>query len=417
MPKREHQYQRRVLRYLRSRREASRPTLARALDLSLPTVTTVVKHLLDHGIVVEADYKQTTGGRRAALLQLNPDFAHTLGLEISYSYLRAARVNLVGEVVDREEPATRPARVPADGRAREPELEEVVGVARALLARSPKGLVRGVGVGISGLVSAETGVSVKFPRSEKWVGVPLGRILSDRLGVPAWVANDVQAATLGELRYGEGREVDSFVYLHLGEGIALGLVVRGELYQGAQGNVGELGHSIVEAGGAICYCGNYGCLESLASPAAIVRQTREAITGAGVESQVLALAGGDLAGICIEHVLQAAEASDRLASNLVEKAAGYIGLSVANLVNVLSPERLILAGAMVERGGPLLEAVTRSFRSLVMPGLRNVTELRKSSLGGGAAVLGAAALVSDGLMDAYPAPPRREYPHQGPSVS
>jgi predicted NBD/HSP70 family sugar kinase len=386
--------------------------LAHALDLSLPTITTVVKHLLDDGIVVEADYKQSTGGRRAALLQLNPDFAHTLGLEVSYSYLRAARVNLIGEVVDREEAPPRPAA------AREPQLEQVVEAARVLLARSPKGLVRGVGVGISGLVSAETGVSLKFPRSEKWVEVPLGRLLSDELGVPAWVANDVQAATLGELRYGEGREVDSFVYLHLGEGIALGLVVRGDIYQGAHGNVGELGHSIVQAGGAICYCGNYGCLESLASPAAIVRETREAITGAGVESRVLALAGGDPAGICVEHVLQAAEAGDRLASNLVEKAAGYIGLSVANLVNVLSPERLILAGAMVERGGPLLEAVTRSFRSLVMPGLRTVTEWRKSSLGGGACVLGAAALVSDSLMNSYPAPPHRQYPPaQGPSVS
>jgi glucokinase len=248
--------------------------------------------------------------------------------------------------------------------------------------------------------------------------VPLGRILSDELGVPVWVANDVQAATLGELRYGEGREVDSFVYLHLGEGIALGLVTSGQIYQGAHGNVGELGHSIVQAGGTICYCGNYGCLESLASPAAIVRQTREAITGAGVESQILALAGGDPAGICVEHVLQAAEAGDRLASNLVERAAGYIGLSVANLVNVLSPGRIILAGAMVERGGPLLEAVTRSFRSLVMPGLRNVTELRQSALGGGACVLGAAALVSDSLMDSYPAPPRRQYPPPGgPSVS
>jgi glucokinase len=179
-----------------------------------------------------------------------------------------------------------------------------------------------------------------------------------------------------------------------------------------------LGHSIVQAGGPICYCGNYGCLESLASPAAIVRQSREAITGAGVESRVLALAGGDLANISVEHVLQAAEAGDRLASNLVEKAAGYIGLSVANLVNVLSPERLILAGAMVERGGPLLEAVTRNFRSLVMPGLRNVTELRQSQLGGEACVLGAAALVFDSLIDSYPVPPRREYPPaRGPSAS
>jgi predicted NBD/HSP70 family sugar kinase len=422
--------------------------LARALDLSLPTITSVVKHLLDDGVVVEAEYKQSTGGRRAALLRLNADFAHAIGLEVSCSYLRAARVNLVGEVVDREGPfgplgtrsegggsvrgksssgggstqketeSSRPARTPADGRAREPELEQVVGVARALLARSPVGLVRGVGVGISGLVSAEAGLSVKFPRSEKWVEVPLGRILSDRLRVPAWVANDVQAATLGELGYGEGREVESFVYLHLGEGIALGLVVRGTLYQGAHGNVGELGHSIVQAGGPICYCGNYGCLESLASPAAIVRQSREAITGAGVESRVLALAGGDLANISVEHVLQAAEAGDRLASNLVEKAAGYIGLSVANLVNVLSPERLILAGAMVERGGPLLEAVTRNFRSLVMPGLRNVTELRQSQLGGEACVLGAAALVFDSLIDSYPVPPRREYPPaRGPSAS
>jgi glucokinase len=348
---------------------------------------------------------------------LNPDFAHTLGLEVSCSYLRGARVNLLGEVVDREEAPPRVPALRAPG-GREPLLEQVVEAARALLSRSPKGLVRGVGVGISGLVSAETGVSLKFPRSEKWVEVPLGRILSEELGVPAWVANDVQAATLGELRYGEGREADSFVYLHLGEGIALGLVTRGEIYQGAQGNVGELGHSIVEAGGALCYCGNYGCLESEASPAAIVRQSREAITEAGVESEVLALAGGDPAGVSIEHVLQAAEAGDRLASNLVEKAAGYIGLSVANLVNVLSPERLILAGAMVERGGPLLEAVTRSFRSLVMPGLRNVTEWRQSSLGGGACVLGAAALVSDSLMNSYPAPPHREYPPaHGPSVS
>ena len=448
MPKREHQYQRRILRYLRLRPEVSRPTLARALDLSLPTITSVVKHLLDDGVVVEAEYKQSTGGRRAALLRLNADFAHAIGLEVSCSYLRAARVNLVGEVVDREGPfgslgtrsegggsvrgksssagggtqketeSSRPARAPTDGRPREPELEQVVGVARALLARSPVGLVRGVGVGISGLVSAEAGLSVKFPRSEKWVEVPLGRILSDRLRVPAWVANDVQAATLGELGYGEGREVESFVYLHLGEGIALGLVVRGTLYQGAHGNVGELGHSIVQAGGPICYCGNYGCLESLASPAAIVRQSREAITGAGVESRVLALAGGDLANISVEHVLQAAEAGDRLASNLVEKAAGYIGLSVANLVNVLSPERLILAGAMVERGGPLLEAVTRNFRSLVMPGLRNVTELRQSQLGGEACVLGAAALVFDSLIDSYPVPPRREYPPaRGPSAS
>ncbi len=398
MAKRHQEYQRRILRLLRSKGEASRPALARALDLSLPTITNIVKQLLEHGVVMEADYKQSTGGRRAALLQLNPDHAHAVGVEVSHSSVRAARINLVGEIVDQEEtPLLSPG-------PQEPDLERIVAVARAVVERAPEGVVVGLGVGISGIVSSREGVSVKFPRSEKWVDVPLVSILSERLGPPTWLENDVQAATLGELRFGDGRLVKNFAYLHLGEGIALGIVADGRLYEGANGNVGELGHSIIEPDGPICYCGNYGCLESLASPAAIVRQAQEAITEAGVESRVLNLAGGDLSALTVDHIFEAAEGGDRLASNLVEKAAGYVGLSAANLVNVLTPELLLLAGAMVERGGLVMDAITRSFRSLVMPSLREVTELRKSHLGREARVLGAAALVFDAMMESYPEP-------------
>jgi DNA-binding Lrp family transcriptional regulator len=188
MAKRHHLYQRRILKLLRSEGEASRPTLARNLGLSLPTITNIVKQLLEHGIVMEADYKQSTGGRRAALLRLDPDYVHALGLEVSYSYLRGARVNLIGEIVDREEVRNRPPS------SKEPELEGVVGVARTLLDRAPDGVVTGVGVGISGIVSHSEGVSVKFPRSENWVNVPLARLLTERLGIPTWLENDVQAA-------------------------------------------------------------------------------------------------------------------------------------------------------------------------------------------------------------------------------
>ena len=259
MAKRHHQYQRRILKLLRSEREASRPTLARALDLSLPTITNIVKQLLESGIVVEADYKQSTGGRRAALLQLDPNFAHALGLEVSHSRVHAARVSLTGEIVDQE---TTPSPPPG---TQKPDPEQIVEVVQALLTRAPDGLVVGLGVGISGIVSSRQGMSVKFPRVETWANVPLAGILSERLGLPTWLENDVQAATLGELRFGGGRSVENFAYLHLGEGIALGIVANGQLYEGANGNVGELGHSIVESGGPICYCGNYGCLESVAS--------------------------------------------------------------------------------------------------------------------------------------------------------
>ncbi len=403
MAKRHHQYQRRILRLLRRTGEASRPTLARTLDLSLPTITNIVKQLLKEGILTEADYKQSTGGRRAALLQLNPDYACAVGLEVSCSALRGARVNLTGEIVDQEEGP------PLARGGREPDLEQVVSVARALLERAPTGSVSGIGVGISGIVSRSKGVSVKFPRSENWVDIPLAPILSQRLGVPVWLENDIQAATLAELRFGDGRSAENFVYLHLGEGIALGIVANGQLYEGASGNVGELGHSIIEPDGPICYCGNYGCLESLASPPAIVRQAQEAITEAGVESEILVLANGELQAITLAHVFQAAEHGDRLASNLVEKVANYIGLSAANLVNILSPELLLLGGAMVRRGGWVLEAITRNFRSLVMPSLRDVTEIRKAALGPSVCMLGASALVFDALVDVYPETPHLEY--------
>ena len=129
-----------------------------------------------------------------------------------------------------------------------------------------------------------------------------------------------------------------------------------------------------------------------------------------MESQVLGLAGGDLSALTINHIFEAAEQGDRLASNLVEKAAGYVGLSAANLFNILTPELLLLAGAMVDRGGLVVDAVTRSFRSLVMPSMREVTQVRTSQLGRQARVLGAAALVYDAMMESYPDPPCKEYP-------
>jgi len=401
--KRHHQYQRRILRLLRKLQEASRPTLARTLDLSLPTITNIVKQLLDHGVVVEADYKESTGGRRAALLQLNPEYAHAIGLEVSYNRLQAARVDLTGRIVD-EERRRRPCSESGG-----PDLEEIISPVQALLERAPEGAVAGVGVGISGIVSRSRGVSVKFPRCDSWVDVPLARLLNERLGLRAWLDNDVQGATLGELRFGAGRSTENFVYLHLGEGIALGMVTAGRLYLGANGNVGELGHSIIEPDGPICYCGNYGCLESVASPAAVVRQAQEAISAAGVESEILTLAGGSPEAINIDHVFQAAERGDRLASNLVEKAAGYVGLSAANLVNILSPDLLLLGGAMVEQGREVVEQVSRNFRSLVMPSLRDVTEVRRSELGASACVLGAAAMVFDSLLATYPEPPHVTY--------
>jgi len=208
----------------------------------------------------------------------------------------------------------------------------------------------------------------------------------------------VQAATLAEFRYGAARGVDSFVYLHIGHGIRVGMVVDGKVFHGVHGRAGELGHVVVEEGGPICYCGNYGCLESLASPRAIVNQAREAM-GKGVESSIAPFARGDASGIHIDAVLEAAADGDRLAINLLERAAAHIGRVVANLTNILDPSMFILAGKLAIREGPLVEVIERVFRRMAMPAARDTVEIRKSAFAESPCARGAATLVFDRMFE------------------
>jgi predicted NBD/HSP70 family sugar kinase len=253
-------------------------------------------------------------------------------------------------------------------------------------------------VGISGLVDRKNGVSVRFPWAEHWDNVPVGRLLSERFGLPVQVENDVQAATLAHLRFGAGRGVRHFLYLHIGQGIRLGIVADGKLYSGASGKAGEVGHVVVTPEGPVCYCGNYGCLESLAGPSAMVGQAREAIAK-GVESAILTLAGGQAEKIDFKAVLEAASQGDRLAGNLVEKSGQHIGQVLANLANVLEPELVIAGGIGTELLKPLVEVITTKFRTVAMPGVRDRVRVVGSEFERFPCSLGAGTLVLEDFFE------------------
>lgn len=384
----------RILDLIRELGEVSRPLLAEVLDINLPTISHLTKELLDTRLICGNGFEKSVGGRRAERLILNPQFATALGLELSLTGIRGVLADLGGHILDRHEGGS-----PVPGTP-----DEIVGavlaVAEALLAKAPASRKPvGVGLSVAGLTDESGRVSRKFPHRENWSDVPLAQLLERRLGLPALLENDVQAATLAERRHGAARGAENMLYLHIGHGIACGIVVGGRLYTGATRNAGEFGHTIVEPQGPICYCGNYGCLESLASPSAILDRALQAIRK-GVQSTVASASSGNLRAVSAESIFLAAGQGDRLASNVVTQAAEYIGLGLANLVNFFNPETVVFGGAVLARGHKVFnEAIERTFRSRVLPILQHQTRIVPSALGKDAAAVGGSMLIFEDLFD------------------
>lgn len=381
-----------IIQLTRTQVQVARPLLARALGISLPTVTNLVKGLIADEILIEDGFGASQGGRRAALLRLNPEFAYAAGAEVSLSGVSAVLMDLSGNVLS-SGAATSGAI--SDSQTA---MNSLVAALDPLLSGVSRTRLKGIGVGVAGLVDRENGVSIKFPHCDAWANVRVGDILETRFKLPTCVDNDIQASTLAEFRYGAARGAETFLYLHIGQGIRLGMVLDGKLFHGVHGRAGELGHIVVEEGGPICYCGNYGCLESLASPRAIINQARDAMA-MGVESAITAALTTGAAPISIEAVLSAAETGDRLAVNLVERVGHHIGLVMANLANLFDPSLFILAGKLAVGESPMVEVIERVFRRTTMPAARDSVEIRKSAFPQSPCAQGAATLVFDRMFE------------------
>jgi len=358
----------------------------------MPTATALFGELLSEGLLINAGYDQSAGGRPAALFGLSPGYMYAVGVECSLLGTEAVLTDMVGKVSPR-----RRAETPKVVRP-EAMVEGLCELVGSVLSAHEGKCPSGIGVGISGLVDRKRGVSVQFPRAEGGENGRVGEILRERFGLPVFVENDVQAATLAHLRFGLGRGIRHFLYLHIGQGIRLGIVAKGKLYEGASGQAGEVGHVVVAPEGPVCHCGNYGCLESLAGPAALVSQAREAIAK-GVESPILSLAGGRVEEIGFRTILEAAAQGDRLAGNLLEKAGQHIGLALANIANVLEPEMLIAGGIQSDLLRPLVEVITGKFRTAAMPGVRDRVRVELSNFDRFPCSLGAGTLVLEDFFE------------------
>jgi glucokinase len=285
-----------------------------------------------------------------------------------------------GEILDRRR---------ADTPATDPEAaaRTIVRVARDLMAGRD---VRAVGVGAAGLVDGR-GV-IRFAPNVAWREFPMAERIGQGVDIPVLVDNDANVAAWGEYRFGAGRGATDMLLVTVGTGIGGGIVAGGNLFRGAHGFAGEIGHIIVEPDGPLCGCGNRGCWEQVASGRAIDRMGQQAAQEYPA-SLMVELAGGDPASVRGRHVTEAAAQGDLVALRIFSEVGRRLGEGIAGLVNVLDPDIVVIGGGAIEAGDLLLEPARRAFEdSVEAPHDRPIVPILPAAMGNDAGAVGAADL-------------------------
>ncbi len=247
----------------------------------------------------------------------------------------------------------------------------------------------GIGLGSPGPLDRETGTVLETPNLG-WRNFPLRDLIANSIGLPAALDNDANAATLGEWWQGAARGVDNVLGVTLGTGIGGGLVLNGEVYHGASDVAGEIGHTTIDSNGRKCACGNYGCLEAYASGPAIAARAVEGLH-AGAPSLLPDLVDGDVDRITAAHVSEAIIAGDTYAAEVMRDTAKFLGIGVANLVNILNPEMIVISGGVTRAGDHLFGPLRSEVRKRAFKVASDACKIVPSDLGDTAGVIGAAA--------------------------
>ncbi|WP_422448962.1 ROK family protein [Thermoanaerobacterium sp. DL9XJH110] len=250
--------------------------------------------------------------------------------------------------------------------------------------------IRGIGLGIPGLVDSERGIS-RFAGNLGWENVPVVEKIKEDFEVPIFMDNDVRVATLGEKYFGAGKNVDNLICITVGTGVGSGIIIGGKLFRGSSGSAGEIGHITVFKDGLYCNCGNRGCLEVYASATGIARRAREYIQ-AGNYTVMISLVGGDLSKITAETVSKAYDLKDRLAVKIMDETAEILGIGIANYIDLINPEMVIIGGGVSLAGERLLEPLRKYVRLRAMRNVAENVQIVKAELGDESGMVGSAAL-------------------------
>lgn len=357
-----------LLALVRESGEISRADLVRRTGMARVTVNGLVTELLTAGLLAENAATTASGpGRPARLLTLGPAAGCVVGATIGSAGARVAVADLTGAVLVERDTDLDTADVAGT-------LDAVADLVRACVAEAgaERGRIWSTVVGVSAPIAAGTGEVVASSVLPAWGGTVPAAELQQRLGHRVIVRNDADLSLQGEVHHGAARGHSTVCYLRISTGIGCGLLLDGHSHHGAFGAAGEIGHVQVDETGALCRCGNRGCLETIASPREILTLLSQTYGEALTPEQILELA---------RH--------DSTAERVLADAGRMIGRVVADLANTINPSLVVLDGPLIEPEGAVVGGVRESLRRYAQPEVADTTVVRATALHGRAAILGA----------------------------
>jgi predicted NBD/HSP70 family sugar kinase len=370
----------RVMEIVRMQGRVSQADIARATGLSRTTVSTLVAELKEAGLVVDLETtpRQARGGRPGVELALRDPSQVVVGFDFGHSHVGVAMADLGHNLLAEsrlELDVNRNAVEALDSAARM--FEDVL--TRTGLDRKN---VLGAGIGIPGPVDRARGTAGSATILPGWVGLRIALEMEQRLGIPVQIENDANLGALAELTWGAGRDCSNFAYVKAATGIGAGIVIDGHLLRGATGTAGEIGHTTLDEAGPLCYCGNRGCLETVASGPAIV--------------ELVGPMNGGL--LSLSQIVQQAADGEVRCRRAVADAGREIGVAVAGLCNLINPERVIIGGLLSRGGEVLLRPLRESIRRHAIQAAAETVDVRTAVFVERAELLGSVALA---LLDSY----------------
>ncbi|MCK4925039.1 MAG: ROK family transcriptional regulator [Spirochaetes bacterium] len=348
----------RVLQHIQENSPVDKSGIASALGISLMTVNKIVNRLLEKSIIVQCGKQEGGSGRRSDLFKFNPDLFLSIGLDIDEERIMLGAVDSDGVPISQQE-YTYERDQDRPGSAE----NIIMGIEKYssdfmkqnnLLPEA----VAAIGVAPHGIIDTENGRCLLGTHLGGIIDLNLREELESVFGVPVYVNDPARALAYYERKYGHGREVDNFIYIFMDKGVGSGIVIDGKIHLGASGMAGEIGHLIVAENGERCKCGNYGCLETVASVGSIIRQVKKGIQD-GVMTKILDFCDGSVDNLDLSVLKEAADNNDKFALNILDSIGSNLGKAVSVLINLFNPELILLGGQGAVLGQHLLQPVLR----------------------------------------------------------
>jgi N-acetylglucosamine repressor len=364
--------------------ETSINKLARLFHASIPSATSIVNELIREGWVVETGIGPARAGRPPALYGLNPQKYLTLILDINRHDTQLVIFDLKNQLIER-----RQVNVKLDDTGTF--LEQLLAETNAfLLGHSiSRDRLWGIGIAMPGLINTQSGINhtyLSLTRPDE----PLVDRLREYFQRPIYLINDTRATSIGEHRFGLAKDKSHVLTINSDWGIGLGILLNGEVFNGASGYAGELGHVQVRPDGILCHCGKIGCLDTIVSALAVVRQAQEGIS-AGRATILPQLVGGVLENLDTNHVIEAAHAGDEFSIDLLSDVGTELGKGLAMAVHLFNPEIIIISGVLADAGPFISNPIEQAINKYCLADFKNNLSIRISQLGTKARLLGAQA--------------------------